>query len=123
MCGLALGGIATLRRRMSAWVVPVKFWKPGIRPGRDAGVQDRQEVGPIGVERRQVGEHAGVEHREQRRQLGAGDVLAELGVVARSRPVPPVLQPDRDEHLVDQRVAEPRDLGERTRAGRRVLVA
>ena len=32
MCGLAVGGIATLRRSMSASVVPVRFWNPGISP-------------------------------------------------------------------------------------------
>ena len=32
MFGLAFGGIATLRRSMSASVVPVKFWKPGTIP-------------------------------------------------------------------------------------------
>ena len=31
--GLFDGGIAMLRRSMSAWVVPVKFWNPVMSPG------------------------------------------------------------------------------------------
>ena len=92
MCGLAVGGIATLRRSMSASVVPVRFWNPGISPVRNAGVQDRQEVGPVGVEGGEVREHPRIQHRQQGGQLGTGDVLAELGVVARPRPIPRVLQ-------------------------------
>ena len=123
MFGAGLGGIATLSRSMSASVVPVKFWKPGIEPGGDAGVEDRQEVGAVGVERRQVGEHAGVQHRQQRGQLGPGEVLAELGVVGRAGLFHPSFMLDRDEHLVDERVAQPRHLGVRARRGRRGLVA
>ncbi len=47
--GLALGGIATLSRSRSAWVGPVKFWNPGIEPGRDPREEDRQQVGAVGL--------------------------------------------------------------------------
>ena len=46
MFGFAAGGIAMFSRSMSAGVVPVKFWNPGMMPARDAGEQDRHEVGP-----------------------------------------------------------------------------
>ena len=54
--------------------------EPGDQPRRDAGEQDRQQVGPVGLERGEVREHARVEHRQQLGQLGLGDVLGELGV-------------------------------------------
>ena len=53
---------------------------------------------------------------EHRRQLRLQHVLAVVGrVVLRVRAVEPVLLAQRDDHLVDQRVAETRDLHERDR--------
>ena len=105
MFGELVGGIATLSRSRSACLVPVKFWKPGISPGRDAGEQDRQQVGPVGVERGQVREHARVQHRQQRCELGALNELGEVRVVGWTRCVPLVLAAHRHDDLVEQRVA------------------
>ena len=105
-----------LSRSMSAWVVPVKFWNPAIRPAgmpvsRTASRSARSAV----VQRRQVGEDAGVQHRQQPRQLGLGHEAGELVVPVGTDAVPPVLLGHRDDDLVEQRVAEPRTPGSRGR--------
>ena len=64
-------------------------------------------------QRGQVGKHAGVETGQQRREAGLGDVAGEQLVVRRRQRVPLVLLAERDQDLVDQRVAEPRHLPER----------
>ena len=61
---------------MSAWIEPVKFWKPGTMPAgmpvsRIASRSARAvpDCGELG----EVREHARVERREQPGQLGVGD--------------------------------------------------
>src|SRR4029450_12874614 len=48
---------------------PGEVLEPGDQAGRYAGQEDGQEVGAVLVQRRQVGEHARVQDRQQRRQL------------------------------------------------------
>ena len=71
---------------------PVEVLEAGDDAGRDPGHQDRHQVGAVGRVRGEIGEHAGVEHGQQLRQLRLGDVLGELRVVARLGAVPPVLR-------------------------------
>ena len=57
-------------------------------PRRQSGHQDRHQVCPAragGVQRREVREHAGVEDRQQVRELGMLDVGQEVPVVLRDR--------------------------------------
>ena len=85
-------------------------------PARDARQQDRLEVGAgraLLVERRQVREDPRVQDGQQVGQARVGDVGRELLVVGRRLGVPEVLLAHRDEDLVDQRVAQPGDLGVR----------
>ena len=84
-------------------------------PGRQPGEQDRDEVGTGGAERREVGEHLRVEDRQQAGELGMLDVLEVAAVAGGLAAVPVVLRAERDDHLVEERVAEPRDLHPRTR--------
>ena len=88
LLGLSVvGGIARFSRSWSASTGPVKFWKPADDAGRDAGEQDRREVGAwlAGlVERVEVREHARVEHWQQPGELGLGDVVVELLVAERA---------------------------------------
>src|SRR5207248_6942790 len=58
----------------------------------------------------QVREHAGVESGKEPRELRLVDVLLEVVVVDRVDGVPAVLVADMDDHLVEERVAEARDL-------------
>ena len=111
--GVPDGLIATFSRSMSACVVPVKFWKPGTMPAGDAGQQDREQVGPVLLVRTQVREHAGVEDGQELGELGLRDVLRVVLVSVRSGCVPVVLAAHRDDHLVEEGVAEARDLHER----------
>ena len=72
-------------------------------------------------ERGQVREHARVEHGQQPGQLGLGDVLGELACRAAARPrFHRSFCAHRHDDLVEQRVAEPGDLG--VRAGPLVAV-
>ena len=84
---------------------------------RDPGEQDGHQVCPVGVERRQVREDARIQHRQQRCELGTLDEPDEVRVVGRTRCVPLVLAAHRHDDLVEQRVAQPRDLDERADAG------
>ena len=89
---------------------PVKFWNPGTTPAGIPVSRIALQVGAWLRVRRQVREHAGVEHRQQPGQLRLVDVLRE-GRVDRRRPgVPHVLLGHRHDDLVEQRVAEPGDL-------------
>ena len=89
--------------------------EPGDDPGRDAGEQDREQVGPrLGVGLRGSGTRPG-------RAPAAGRPARAWTRTARtalSSPrvegVPPVLARHRDDDLVEQRVAEPGDLLPRT---------
>ena len=74
------------------------------RLARDAGEQRLDDVGAVGL--RDV--EPRVQDVDQVRQLGLDDVGAvELGVLVGRRRVELVLLADRDDHLVDERVAEP----------------
>jgi hypothetical protein len=53
-----------------------------------------------------VREGAGVQHRQQARELGVLDVLGEGLVVARLQRVPPVLVAERHDELVEERVRQ-----------------
>ena len=72
------GGIATFSRSMSAWVGPVKFWKPGMSPLGMPVSRIASRSARSAVSAGQVREHARVEHGQQLGQLGLGDVLGEL---------------------------------------------
>ena len=76
--------------------------------------QDRREVGAAGRLRMQRGRDAeGVAEHDLVQgadQAGSGVVLLELRVVSRRQRVPPVLVLERDQHLVDERLAEALDL-------------
>ena len=85
-------------------------------PGRYPGEQDRLQVGAAlaGLdERGEIGEHPGIQRRQQRRELGVGDVAGERLVVSGRQRVPQVLLAQRDENLVDERIAQSRHLPER----------
>ena len=45
----AVGGIATFSRSMSAWVVPGEVLEARDDAAGDAGQQDRQQVGAVGL--------------------------------------------------------------------------
>ena len=109
--GLAVGGMATLSRSMSALVEPVKFWNPGTTPAGMPVSRIASQVGPRLRVRRQVREHPRVQHRQQLRPAPAWSTyFVEPRVLPRRPGVPLVLLGHRDQHLVDQRVAEPGDL-------------
>ena len=81
--------------------------------GRDAGEQNRVEVGPRsagGDERRQVRERSRVQHVEQTGQLRVVDIGPELGVSDGALRVELVLLTERNDYLVHQRIAQPRNL-------------
>ena len=104
------GGIATLSRSMSDSTVPGEVLEPGHDSLRDAGEQDRVQVRPRLVVRLRGAGTRRVEHRQQPGQLGVVDVLREQRVALGSPGVPHVLVGHRGDDLVEQRVAQPRDL-------------
>ena len=92
------------RRSRSALVVPVRL-SVGTPVSNTATRSPRPLVGRV-VEYRVEGVH-------EARELGIRVPVLELLVLARVGRVPVVLLPDRDDDLVDERVAEPRDLDQR----------
>ena len=113
--GLRFGLIAVFSRSMSAWTSPVSVGEAVDQPGRDAGEQDRHQVGPRLlrlVQRVQVSEDTRVERGQQRGQLRLLDEPGEPLVLRGRQRVPQVLLGHRHDDLVEQRVAEPGDLGE-----------
>ena len=76
--GLDVGGMATLSRSSSAWVVPVKFWNPGMRPAGMPVSRMASRSARSAVSAGQVGEDAGIQDRQQPRQLGLGHEAGEL---------------------------------------------
>ncbi len=73
---------------------------------RDAGEEDGEQVRPVLRVRGQAGEDARVEHGQQGGELGPGDPVRVGPVPARRCVVPRVLAGHRDEHLVEQGVAQ-----------------
>src|SRR6266704_2281584 len=88
-----VGAIEVFSRSMSDSTGPVKLVNPGMMP---AGM-------PV----------SRMASRSARGQAGVGDVGGEPLVVGGRQRVPLVLVAERDQDLVDQRVAEPRHLAER----------
>ena len=76
---------------------------------RDSGQQDRDEIRAILGDRQGWGRRPGTA-RAAAGKLRLIHVLRELGVGTGWFDVPSVLLPERDDDLVEQRVAEPRDL-------------
>ena len=92
------------RRSRSAFVSPREVQR------RNAGEQHGDEI--AAPARGRVVEDR-VEAVHEARELGIRVPVRELAVLARIGRVPVVLLPDRDDDLVDERVAEPRDLDQR----------
>ena len=103
--------------------LPGEVLEAGDDAGGDAGEQDREQVGPVRVQGGEVREHAGIEHGQQLGQLGPSHVLRVVLVPVRGRRVPAVLATHRHDDLVEERVAETRDLHERSDAHIFVVVA
>ena len=96
--------------------------EPRHDPRRHPGEQDRHQVGPLRRQRGEVREHAGVQHREQLRELRAARRTWRTCLSLRRRQrVPLVLLAHRHDDLVEQRVAQARDLDPRARLGALVV--
>jgi hypothetical protein len=94
---------------------------------RDAGEEDGREIlTPTDSEPCVDGRwhlHSGVQHRNQVGQLGRDHVVEELNVLRRPRGVEPVLRADRNHDLVDERLAQTRDLDPVADALQRAVIA
>ena len=96
---------------MSASVLPVKFWKPGTTPdGIPVSRIATRSARSAGQHRRGSGTRPGTAPAAAVASSGCFTYCANCLVAARVGRVPQVLLAERDDHLVEQRVAEPRDL-------------